>query len=327
MKLKLIIAAVSAGAVACAMATSVMAATWTAYSFVPADLANAQGLERIRSEVVKDTQGKLNLRIRLGGSLPIQAGNITQAVGNGTIQFGDDGFYQGNIRIAGMLQLPLLIRTQAEHKKVFDIIEPYIEKAYAEKGVIVLGHYQFPPQVAFSRKRLASLADFAGQKLRAASPQQAEFIKLVGGIPISMGAADVPSALQTNTIDGVFTASSGGGKIWSDMLKYNYRLAINNFDAFLIVNKQAFEGLSTSEQKALRDAVSRETPAITAQFFKEEDQETQALKKKGMVIDEPSAADIEQATKLVSGYWDQWAKSQGGDAPKVLAQIRKELGR
>jgi TRAP-type C4-dicarboxylate transport system substrate-binding protein len=315
-------------ATVCMIAASASAATWTAYTFGPAaTLGNVQGLKRVLHDIEQNTGGQIKFRLRLAGALPIQGTNITQAVGNGTIMFADDGFYLGNIRIAGVLRLPMLIRTPEEYKKAFNIMRPYIERAYEQKGAIVLGHFLFPHQVAFSSKRLTRLADLKGQKMRASSPEQAEFIKLAGGIPITMGGAEVPSALQTHTIDGVFTASSGGGKIWSDMLKYNYRLPVNYFDGFYIVNKKAFEKLSPELQKKMRESVQREAPSTTAQLFKEEDEVTDALRKKGMIITLPSDADVAAATKLVSSSWNEWAKEQGGDAPEALAKVRQALGR
>lgn len=322
-KLKSLIAAA-----ACVIGVSASAATWTTYTFGPAEsLGNVQGLKRILSDIEKNTNGEVKFRLRLAGSLPIQATNITQAVGNGTILFADDGFYLGNIRIAGVLRLPMLLRTQDEYKKAFNIMEPYINREFERKGVVVLGHFLFPHQVAFSTKPLTKLADFKDQKMRASSPEQAAFIQRAGGIPVAMGGAEVPSALQTGTIDGVFTASAGGGKIWGDMLKYNYRLPVNYFDGFYIVNKAAFDKLSPQNQKKMRDSVQRLAPTTTAQLYKEEDEVTAMLKEKGMIITVPTAEDTEAATKLVSAYWDEWATEQGGDAIQALAEVRKALGR
>src|SRR5690606_10886841 len=94
---------------ACAIVASVasgsapaVSATWTAYNYGPSDsMANVQNFRKILGAIEEASGGEIKFRVRLGGSLPIQASNITQAVGNGTIQFADDGFFLGNVTIPG----------------------------------------------------------------------------------------------------------------------------------------------------------------------------------------------------------------------------------
>src|ERR1700688_1372176 len=127
-------------------------------------------------------------------------------------------------------------------------MNPYLEKAFEKKGVIVLGQYLYPFQEEFSSKKLTSLADIKGQKIRVTSPEQGEFIKRLGGIPVTLGAPEVPSALDRSVVDGVLTASTGGGNVWKDLLKFNYRLGINYFNPVVIVNKERFGNLSPEGQ-------------------------------------------------------------------------------
>jgi TRAP-type C4-dicarboxylate transport system substrate-binding protein len=315
-------------AAALTFCAGVQAATWTAYTFGPsASLANVQGMQRVLDDIEKSTNGEVKFRLRLAGSLPIQATDITQAVGNGTVKFADDGFYLGNVPLAGILRLPLLLLSQDDFDKAYAIAKPYIERDFEKQGVVVLGHFSFPHQVIFSTKKLESLADIKGQKLRVSSPEQAAFIERAGGIPVTLGGAEVPSALSSGTIDGVLTASAGGGKIWGDMLKYNLRLPVNYFDGFYIANKKAFSELSPEMQTKMRETVQRQAPGTTAQINKEELEVTDALKRKSMVITDSTPELEKAATQLASQYWETWAKQQGDDAVKMLAEVRKALNR
>src|SRR5690554_1498235 len=116
---------------ACVFSVTVSAATWTAYTFGPSEsLANVQGMKRVLEDIEKNTGGELKFRLRLAGSLPIQATDITQAVGNGTIRFADDGFYLGNVPIAGILRLPMLLLSQQDFDKAYKIARPYIERDF-----------------------------------------------------------------------------------------------------------------------------------------------------------------------------------------------------
>jgi TRAP-type C4-dicarboxylate transport system substrate-binding protein len=304
------------------------AVEWNAYTYAPAaTLAGARGLQTITERVAKETNGELKINYHLAGAVPIKTTTITQAVAEGTMQLGDDGLYQGNIPIGGLLQLPMLLVTTEHLEIALKIMMPYIEKAYASKGVQVIGGYYYPLQVSWSRNKLESLADLKGQKMRVTSPEQSAFVRQFGGVPATLGAEEVPSGLDTGVISGVFTASSGGGKIWGDLLKYSYRLGPNFFNAFIIVNKSAYDKLTPDTQVKLKNIVSDVMPWNTKTLFEEEDQVTAALRAKGMKITEATAADMALGAKLMEPYWKTWAEKQGPDAVEALGKIRAAIGR
>src|SRR5205807_64323 len=90
---------------------------------------SAQGEVAMLDRIEKETNGGLKIKFHLAGSLPINVTNITQAVADGIVQVGDDGFFQGNIPIGGLLRLPMLIQTREEFEKALKIAQPYFEAA------------------------------------------------------------------------------------------------------------------------------------------------------------------------------------------------------
>jgi TRAP-type C4-dicarboxylate transport system substrate-binding protein len=290
-------------------------------------VAAVKGLNKVIDEVEKTTSGDLSIRLHLGGSLPINTTTITQAVGDDVVQMGDDGYFLGNVPIGGVLRLPMLIRSRAEYDKAAAVMTPYLKKAFEKKGLVVLGQYLYPYQVAYSSKKLTGLTDLKGQKIRVTSPEQSEFIKRLGGIPVTIGAPEVPSALDRGVVDGVLTANTGGGNIWKDLLKYNYRLGINYFNSVIIVNKDRFEKLSPDIQAKVRKVVADNMPLITSAMANEEEDLTKKFADSGMIITEGTPQDIEAGMKVISPYWDQWAKSKGPDAVAALKDVRSALGR
>jgi TRAP-type C4-dicarboxylate transport system substrate-binding protein len=301
---------------------------WDLYIYNPVStVAAVKGLNTVIEQIEKETAGELTVRLHLGGSLPINTTTITQAVSDDVVQMGDDGYFLGNVPIGGVLRLPMLLRTLADYEKAATIMNPYLEKAFEKKGLLVLGQYLYPFQVAFSSKKLTSLADIKGQKIRVTSPEQGEFIKRLGGIPVTIGAPQVPSALDRGVVDGVLTASTGGGNIWKDLLKYNYRLGINYFNSVIIVNKERFGKLSPDVQNKVRKVVSDNMPLITKAMENEEDNLTNKLAEGGMTVTKEDPQDIETGTKVISPYWEEWARSQGPDAIAALKQVRAAIGR
>lgn len=307
---------------------SAAAEEWECYIYNPvATVAAVRGLNRVIEAVGKETNGALTIRLHLGGSLQINTTNITQAVADGVVQMGDDGYMTGNIPIVGILRLPMLVRTQAEFDKAMAIMEPYIAKAYEKKGVVVLGQYYYPMQVGFSRKKLTMLADIKGQKLRVTSPEQGEFVKRFGGVSLTLGAPEVPSALDRGVIDGVYTASSGGGVTWKDLLKYNYRLGLHYFNSVVIANKGAFDKLTPEVQATVRKVVRENLPWSTQTMEQEEVELTNKFAAEGMVVTPAKPEDVAEAEKVMAPYWGEWAQARGPEAVEALQKVRAMLGR
>jgi TRAP-type transport system periplasmic protein len=309
-------------------ATAVAAENWKAYTYLPnGKLAGALGHQRIIEAVEQASGGELKIQLNLAGSLPIAATDITQAVADNIVQFGDDGFFLGNITIGGILRQPMLIKDTSEYAKALAVMLPYIEKAYAQKGVLVLGTYNYPASTVFGAKPITKLEDLAGKKLRMTSPEQAAFLKAFGGAGITISPPEVPSALQRGAVDGALTATSGGGRIWGDFFTHNFRLGTDFFQGIFIVNKAAFDKLKPEVQKALRDAVAKTAPEITAQMVKEDDETLNALKAKGLVATDPKPEEVAEATKRMQAVWEDWAKSKGPEHVKALAEVRQALGK
>ncbi len=309
-----------------ASASAFAQATWSAYSYNPAaTVAPVKGVLRLASSVEKDTGGSFKMRTHMGGSLPINAQNITQAVADNVVQFGDDGFFQGNIPIGGIMRLPMLITTNEEMDRASKVIYPYLEAAYAKKGVVLLGYYHFPIQTAWSRKPLNSLDDLRNLKMRVTSPEQGEFVRRFGGLPVTVSSSEVPSALDRGVVDGVFTAASGGGKLWKDLLKTQYGIGANYFDAVLIANKEAFDKLPPDTQKKLRDGAAETAAWINAEAQRDEGEVSTKLVADGIVMTPAKPGDVEEGRKRLAPYWDEWAKAKGSEAVAVLAKIRAAI--
>ena len=301
---------------------------WNLYVYNAVSTVSAvKGLNKMIEEIEKETGGALSVRLHLGGSLPINTTTITPAVSDDVVQMGDDGYFLGNIPIGGVLRLPMLIHSLDEYQKAAAIMEPYLQKAFDRKGVIVLGQYLYPYQVAYSSKKLTSLADIKGQKIRVTSPEQGEFIQRLGGTPVTIGAPEVPSALDRNVVDGVLTANTGGGNVWRDLLKYNYRIGVNYFNSVIIVNKERFNKLPPDVQAKVRKIVTDNMPIITAAMQAEEEVLTKKFADSGMIVTRETKADLELGLKTVAPYWDEWAKTKGPDAVEALKKVRTALGR
>jgi TRAP-type C4-dicarboxylate transport system substrate-binding protein len=309
-------------------AHSQAATVWEAYVYNPvASQPSVAAVARMIEDIKKGTNGELEINLHLGGSLPIKADGITAALSDGVIQIGDDGFATGTIPITAILRLPMLIQSPAELKKAMDILRPHLDDAYGKRGIVVLGQYSYPFQVIWGRKKITSLADIKGLKLRTTSVEQGEFIRRFGGISLTIGAPDVAAALDRGLVEGALTASSGGGIAWHDLLKYRYAFPTSYVNSTFVVNKEALEKLSPANQKVVRDAAAAETVWAFEEMNRVEDELTAKWGKEGMVLTNPTPDEIKEATDKMRPYWDEWASKHSAEAVSILKEIRAAVGR
>ena len=209
-------------------------------------------------------------------------------MGSNVVQIADDLFNSGNIQVAGIPRLPMLIQSYEDFAKADAVLKPYIDKAFGQKGSTVLASYTYPLQFIWGRKKLKSLDDIKGMKLRVAQPEQGEFVRRFGGTSITMSAPEVPSALDRSVVDGIFTAGVGA-VLWKDLLKYGYVLIINVNNSYFIANTEAYNKLSPDLQAKLRDVAQQSARWDQDTMQKEEAESVQILSGHGVHIHQGQA--------------------------------------
>jgi len=310
-----------------AFSTPAFAVDWNMYHHQSAPLfATSRGAKQLTEQIDKDTNGELKVRLHLSGTLQIAPNNITVAVAEGVVQMADDLFNSGNIPLAGIPRLPGLVRNYDEFAKAADVLRPYLEKAFAEKGVTMLGDYTYPLQVIWGKKKLTSLEDIKNTKLRVAQPEQGEMVRRFGGTSVTISAPEVPSALDRGVVDGIFTAGVGA-VLWKDLLKFGYLIPVNWNNAYIIANTDAFKKLSPELQAKLKKAAQDGAKWNQDTMRTEETNTVKQLTDAGYTMTTASDADAAKVADTMKDYWDTWAKSRGPVVVEALGKVRAALGR
>ncbi len=303
------------------------AETWKFYMHQSApNFATSRGAKMLTEEIEKATKGELKMQLHLSGTLQINPSDITMAVGQNIVQIGDDLFNSGNIPLAGIPRLPMLVQSYDDFTKAAAVLQPYIEKAFAAKGSTVLAAYSYPMQVVWGKKKLESLVDIKGLKLRVAAPEQGEFVRRFGGTSITMSAPEVPSALDRGVVDGIFTAGVGA-VLWKDLLKYGFLIVVNVNNSYIIANTDALNKLSPDLQGKLR-IVAQDVARWNQETMRTEEAASQkTLLDAGYILTQAKPDEIAKATATMTPYWDEWAKTRGSDVVEALGKVRTALGR
>ena len=318
------------GASALLMASTAVAHAdnWTAYTYSSVSTTSAvKGMNRIADRAAEETDGDLDITLHLGKTLQIASADITQAVGDGIVDMAADFFFSGNVPIARVLNLPMLIENDEEWDKAFAAIEPVLVEAFAEQNVVLLGGYRYPEQTIFTTFEIDELSDLEGHKIRVTSPEQGHFIEEFGGAAITLSGSEVPTSLERGVIEGVLTASAGGAKNWHEFLPYNYRFAVNYGNSMIIANADSFEALSPETQETLRAIVAEEGPATTAAFLEDEEAQKASQSEAGMTLVEEAEGDADMARERLAPFWEEWAEQNGPEYVEALQTVRDAIGK
>jgi len=91
---------------------------------------------------------------------------------------------------------------------------PTLEGLLRERyGVELLAVYVYPAQMTFCKTALTGLGGLAGRRVRTSSPTQSDLIEALGGVPVTLGFAEVLPQLRAGHIDCAITGSMSGHTI------------------------------------------------------------------------------------------------------------------
>lgn len=219
----------------------------------------------------------------------------------------------------------------------------YIQKNALDeyKGVRLLAaHLHDGSLLHFANKRVTTLEEMKGQKVRAPSRVGARIIAALGAAPVQMPLPQVPESVSKGVIDGAMVPWEGVPPIkLQEIARYHFdspagQPKISNSIFVIAMNQAKYDGLPADLKKVI-DANSG--IELSKQVGKAYDAATEPAKKlaaenKG-VFDTLSQAEYERWVKQTDSVIKEWhsdVAAKGGDGPALYedakALIRKNGG-
>ena len=259
----------------------------------PAEHSSSQAMTRMAEAVAEATGGELEIAnfpdMQLGGAQE----NVDQ-VKAGVI-FGTwigAAYLSGNVPEVEAVSLPFVYPDRDTAFRVIDgEVGDVLNTQMADKGFLPLGWMELGSRnVTNSVRPVASAADLEGLKIRL-QPNETHIatFRALGANPVSMGIAEVYSALQQGVLDGEENPYSViKSRNFNEV--QSYVSDTNHFFDFiaLVVNRDQFEALPDDQQTALREAAA-EAVAWQRETARTEDESArEALIASGMEFTEIS---------------------------------------
>jgi TRAP-type C4-dicarboxylate transport system substrate-binding protein len=217
--------------------------------------------------------------------------------------------------------LPYLFKSMPDAEKALN--SPQMHSAlwnqFSKYNLQVIGTWPIGSLGVMSKNTGAStLASLHGQRIRVLAPLvMTPLLKSWGMNPTPVDPTQVLQSMSTGLIDGVFdppTPITDQG--WDTYGKSYVEMdAVFNVDP-LVMSSKVYDGLSSSEQKAVTAAFKKTLTTADDDIQKETTQALATMKSKGIGIYTPPKAAFEQAAKAAEPSWD---KTFGAD---VISKVR-----
>jgi TRAP-type C4-dicarboxylate transport system substrate-binding protein len=186
-------------------------------------------------------------------------------------------------------------------------------------GVVGLGLFAGEPRQILSARPLFTQAQFAGQPIRIIdNPQTAALVTALGARPVQgLTSNTVSSHLRSRSVAGVETSPAYiVENAYQTAAPYLTSYAVFPKFETLVASKKAWAALPSADQAAIRQAVA-DTRAHSGQLASREALELTRLCQQGVVLDQPTAAQLGVLAQDAGT-----AAPAGAAAPAVERQIR-----
>lgn len=307
------------------MAMAQSAAKWPLAILWPAGNFSTQGTVQFAEKVKEGTGGQLVIEVHPGGSLGFKGPEMLKVIRSGMAPIGEMllGYVAGTEPLMDFSTMPFLVANADQAGQLGDIARPAIEKVFDKWGQKLL-YWQFWPGAGiYSQKPIKSLDDLKGLKIRTFNAVSTEWVKAVGGNPVSMPWGDVYMAMSTGAIEAVITSSTSGadGKFW-EVMKYFTRLNFSFGYSAVTVNEKSFGALPEDQQKVLLSAAEEMGPIQLQRSLDSDKSASEKLAQHGIEINEMSPEFQKACANACGPIWESWAQKAGPDAAAILQKAK-----
>ena len=310
----LLIAALPAGA---AVVKMDLHASYGATSF------HTQGATEFAELAKKYSDGSVDITVHPGGSLGFKGPELLKVVKDGQVPMSDIlmGVVAGSEHVFGISSLPRLVPTFAKARDLYNDTRPLYEKAAEKWNQKMLYAAPWPPSGLVTKSTVNGRADLANLKTRTYDKNGAEFLRILGGAPLSLPWGEVYSSLRTGMIDSVLTSaeSTNNGKFWEVLGAFkpiNYAFPLN----MVTINLDYWKSLSKEQQDAVLKAAAEIEASQWAGSEQRHVDSMKSIQENGIAVTEVSPELSEDLNRAAKQLIDEFKKEA---TPEVQAILNK----
>ncbi|MEZ2721324.1 C4-dicarboxylate TRAP transporter substrate-binding protein [Paenalcaligenes hominis] len=247
-----------------------MATNW----MTPVHILNENPYQRWAKDVKEATDGSIEFEVHSSGSL-VPARSTMQGIRDNVAAVGIvyPGYTPSEQPLNNVLN-DLVFVADDDFAAAFAFIElgmssPSLQNEWKRNGGLFAGGYATPVYNFMCMKPVRSLADAKGMKTRTAGGAQTDWIKHIGGVPVSVPIADVYSGLERGSLDCTLSDPTNldkGNKFW-EVAKSVTTLPMGVvLGATYVYNIDFWQSRTSEERKILLDTMAKGVARSQVQY-------------------------------------------------------------
>lgn len=204
-----------------------------------------------------------------------------------------------------IFQLPRLFKTYEELDYVRNYLRDDLDKAFLDKGYVLLGMGDLGFYHIFSNQPIKNIADLRSTAVkmwvRTSDKIGIEFYKHANIATVPREVTQVMSSLYSGQINAVTASPYVTVALqWHDKFKYMTTLPISVGVGATLITKEKFDKLTPEQQKVLREAGAKYQKMLIQNIRKDNERAVEALTKKAGIKLVEFEADAQEAWDILA---------------------------
>ncbi|MCF3934490.1 TRAP transporter substrate-binding protein [Acuticoccus sp. M5D2P5] len=284
---------------------------------------HTKNIRQFAEDVATATDGDLEITVHSGQSL-FKHPEIKRSVQYQLVPLGE--VLMGNLYnedpLFGADNIPFIATSYDKAKALWDAQRPMIEEKLAADGIRLLFAVPWPGQGFYLTDAIETADDLKGVRFRTYNATTARMAELLGMVPTTVEAVEIPQAFSTGIVDGMVTSAATGvrTKAW-DFTDNFYDINAWLPKNMIIVNESAFSSLPEETQAAVLEAAKT---AETRGWEMSQAESTSAVETlaENMNVIEPTDTLMSGLQAVGEEMATEWAEASGDEGKTVLDAIK-----
>ena len=282
---------------------------------------HTQNIMQFADDVASATEGELTITVHSAGSLYAHP-EIRDSVRRGLAPIGEILMSQlaNEDAVFGVDSVPFLAASYEDAAKLWAASRNQISAKLADQGLTLLFAVPWPGQSLYLTEEIDSISEMQGVSFRAYNTATERLAQLMGAVPTTVEAGDIPTAFSTSRVEAMITSPSTGvsSQAWDFVSHYIDTQAWLPKN-MVFVNTRAFEALSADQQQALIEASAEAELRGWEMSMAETEEKIAALKENGMQVSQPSETLARELREIGETMTKEWQSQAGDEGAAILS--------